>query len=111
MVREAAERLLGWGVKGVERLLALLAEAPPLPGAVVLAETLPRWPKAKLKQARALVATDAIAPQVRFRLGLGLLERGVKDVVSLLFEAACAPSEAPPPNELLTILMSVVPMA
>jgi len=111
VVHEAALRLVELGASG-QRALAEVLSQPPSEGCLLaLAESLPLWTdEAALDRARVL-ARDPLTPaQHRFRIAVGLHERGEAQwgVVALSAVAASSPS-AWLTNKDWELLVSVVP--
>jgi hypothetical protein len=91
---EAGDRLVHLGENGVRRLARLLRRAPPPPAAAGLARTVLVWPKGPaLREVRTLVQDTALDPEIRFRTGLALLERGDRQLLPHVLDAVCR--EAP----------------
>jgi Mg-chelatase subunit ChlD len=97
VVQEAALRLLELGEAGAARLLGLLCGHPPPPGALLLFESVPLWPEgAALSEARAIASSTGLAsPEIRYRLAIGLIERGERGFVEHALRAARDDAEDP----------------
>ncbi|MCZ7678085.1 MAG: hypothetical protein M5U28_04640 [Sandaracinaceae bacterium] len=96
VVHEAALRLVVIGDAGCVRIAALLGEEPPPPHLGALTASIALWPDGEaVLRVRRLLALGAGAPELRFRVALGLVERGDLDALDAAVEMACVPGEAP----------------
>jgi hypothetical protein len=87
----AALRLLDFGEAGAARLVGVLRLEPP--GLALIAGTVILWPEgAALEAVRALARDAAADPEVRFRVGVSLFERGEKAFLETALDAVCAPA-------------------
>lgn len=94
IVEEAALRLLEWGEDGLVQLVGLLRETPPPPCVNELAGTIALWPgSTALHLVSVLVEDPTVSARVRFRIGLALLERGEREALPRLLDAACQEGE------------------
>ncbi len=77
IAHEATLRLVEIGEPGLRALVALLATAPPCGAIVIVTDSIAIWPDGPWLDALDPVVDDASRPaEVRFRVGLALLERG-----------------------------------
>ncbi len=96
VVHEAALRLVVIGDAGCARIAALLGEEPAPAHLAALTASIALWPDGEaVLRVRRLLALGAGAPELRFRVALGLVERGDLDALDAAVEMACVPGEAP----------------
>lgn len=97
---EAAEsamrNIMDSGGSLVREFAAMFSEQPPIPLAADLAWSVMDWPDAVVQEfAVPLLKNQQVHPQVRFVVGLCLLERGIRSVKLLTVQAACEATAAP----------------
>ncbi len=84
---DAALRLLEFGEPGAARLLKILSTTPSPPSAFLLAETVSLWPEGPaLVSVHDLLIQSQLPVQLRFLIGLQLLERGHTEIAGNLFD-------------------------
>jgi hypothetical protein len=94
MAAEATRRLVALGEPGVGRLAEVLARVPPPPCVASLAVSVQDWPEGPALEAmRQLVRRKEADPEVRFRVGLDLHERGEPDLLPHLLDAAVSEAD------------------
>jgi hypothetical protein len=95
IVHEAALRLIELGELGLARLVDLLCGEPPVAHAIALADGIALFPDgASVARLHAFLASGGGRPELRFRVALGLAERGDRDVVPHAFRAASVEEDA-----------------
>jgi hypothetical protein len=91
--RQAIERLLALGGSGERRLAELFGRLPPPPFLHRLADSIPRWKdETALAEVRALLRQADAVPEVRYRVGEALYQRGERDVVTDMVDAVRRPA-------------------
>jgi len=94
VVEEAALRLLGFEGRGEAALASLAGELRDLPQPGPVAQSVALWSdEAAVAAVRALVSDASVAAETRFRLALGLCDRGEREVLPVAFETACIPAD------------------
>jgi hypothetical protein len=93
-VHEAAVRLVVLGEAGCARIADLLVGEEPVPHHDALAVSIPLWSAgtAALDRLRRWLASGAGAPELRFRIALGLLDHGDASAFEVAVHEACVPA-------------------